>query len=138
MKQIIKVEKEINITTLEVDVTPRWWEDTEIDGFRDTEYGDDIPCHDNGKWKPIIDIEKGVITDWEPGKIARIDYKVDNYGIYTLKDEKGNVIEEKYGCVPRIMCPDGNGHGNYIRMNVNATGTIEDWKPDFSDFFEEE
>lgn len=138
MKTIIKVEKEVNITTLEVNAGVRYWEDSEINGESDTEDGDNIPCKDGDRWKPIIDIDKGIITNWEQGKTASIHYKVCDDGIYTLKDEKGNTIEERNNYVPNIMCPGEDGYGDYIIMNIGSNGEIEDWDPDLSDFFEED
>lgn len=138
MKQIIKVEKEVNITTLEVNAGVLYWEDSSINGVYDTEEGDNIPCKDGDRWKPVIDIDKGIITNWEKGKTASIHYKVCDDGTYTLKDDKGNVIEDRNGYVPNIMRPADEGYGDYIIMNVDENGVIENWEPDLSGFFEEE
>lgn len=137
MKQIIKVEKEVNITTLEVDAGIRWWEDAEVDGVQENADGEYIPCREEDRWKPIIDINKGIITNWELGKTACVHYKVCDEGIYTLKDEEGNIVVERADYVPRIMCPAENGYGDYINMNIDASGVIAEWNPDISDFFEE-
>lgn len=137
MKQIIKVEKEVNITTLEVNIIPVYWDETVVDGDYDTESGDKVPCKEGDRWKPIIDIDKGIITNWKQGKTAGIFYDAFNDSIYTLKDEDGNIVTEKTECVPSIMRPD-RCYREHINMSINASGVIENWNPDLSDFFEEE
>lgn len=64
MKVEIKTTKE----TLLVDAGVRYWEDASVNGIED-EKGL-IPCRDGERWKPIIDIESGVITNWTKGVVA--------------------------------------------------------------------
>lgn len=137
MKTIIKVEKEVNITTLEVNAGVRWWEDAEVDGFQESVEGENIPCKEGDRWKPIIDIDKGVITNWEQGKVANVQYKVCDDGIYTLKDDKGNIITERAGYVPAILCPSGYCCGGYIVIRIDENGAIENWEPNLSGLIED-
>ena len=56
-------------------------------------------------------------------------------GSYYLKDEQGNTvlaIENDY--VPKIMCPKENGYGDYIIMDIDEIGQIQNWKADISSF----
>jgi hypothetical protein len=48
------------------------------------------------------------------------------------------VVYSKDGYVPEIMCPEGNGYGDYIIMKVNENGYIANWDADLSDFEEED
>lgn len=134
MKKVIKVNKEVEIKTLHVVAGARYWEDATVNGVED-EKGDLIPCRDGDYWKPIIDIDNGIITNWTKGTTADIHYKVCDDGNYYLKDAEGNTvlsIIDDY--VPKIMCPGGNGYGDYIIMKVDGEGNIENWVPLIKDF----
>ena len=63
MKIELTVKKEFEVKTLLVEAGVRYWEDATVNGVED-ENGDLIPCRFNGSdlWKPIIDIETGIIT----------------------------------------------------------------------------
>lgn len=138
MKTIIKVEKEVEIKTLEINAKVRHWEDATINGVEDKE-GTLTPCASGAYWKPIIDIDTGVILNWEIGTEANIHLKVCDCGSYYLKDENNNVvvsIEDNY--VPEIACPKENGYGDYIIMDINKDGQISRWKPVINDFFDDE
>jgi hypothetical protein len=141
MKAKIKVSKEVEITTLLVSAGVRYWEDSSVNGVDDTEDGTLIPCKNGDYWEPIIDIETGVITNWPKGTSANIHYKVCDDGTYKLADEKGNVVLEIEGYVPKILDLDGESFGDYIIMDVDVNGKIANWnnKPIIRDFqFEDE
>lgn len=137
MKIFINTRKKVEAKVLSVEAGVRYWEDATVNGTEDTD-GKLIPCRAGDLWKPEIDIDKGVILNWEQGKTAQIHYKVCDSGCYYIKDDAGNLllkIEDNY--VPAIMCPEGNGYGDYIIMNVLADGSIENWVADIGDDFEE-
>jgi len=139
MKATIKVEKEVELKTLHVEAGVRYWEDTEINGEPDTENGDNIPCKEGELWKPIIDLDTGKILNWEQGKKADVHYKVCDAGSYFIKDDEGNTvlsIEQDY--VPSLLCPKEAGYGDYIIMDIDENGFIQNWKPDLSDFENED
>ena len=139
MKVKIKVEKEVEIKTLIVDAGARYWEDSTVDGVEDTD-GDLIPCRDGDRWKPIIDIESGVITNWKQGVKADVHYKVCDDGIYHLADESGEIVVTRDGYVPNILDLDKESFGDYIIMHIDENGKIDNWNnnPSISDFFYEE
>jgi hypothetical protein len=136
MKTKIKIEKEVELKTLIVDAGARYWEDTSVDDVDDTN-GDLIPCREGERWKPIIDIETGVITNWKQGVKANVHYKVCDDGIYHLADEKGDIVLTKDGYVPGILDLDGESYGDYIILEIDETGKINNWNndPDIKDFF---
>ncbi|HYE53683.1 MAG TPA: hypothetical protein VD996_02530 [Chitinophagaceae bacterium] len=137
MKATVKIEKQVEIKTLHVEAHVRYWEDATINGISD-ETGDLTPCKEGHLWKPVIDIDTGIIINWRVGAIADIHFKVCDVGSYFLKDEAGNVvaaIEDDY--VPSILCPEGDGFGDYIIMKVDAGGKIEKWQPLIEDFFKD-
>lgn len=137
MKAIIKVEKEVDIKTLHVQASVRYWEDATVNELADEE-GDRIPCRVSDCWCPIIDIDNGVITNWAKGVMADVHYKVCDAGVYELKDADGAIVATKEGYVPSIMCPEENGYGDYIIMNIDENGKIGKWVPLIEDFFEED
>jgi hypothetical protein len=128
MKIKLKKEAEYDIKTLHVRAGVRYFEDTTVNGQTDDE-GDLIPCRDGSdNWCPIIDIDTGIITNWEQGKGADVHYKICDDGSYTLKNNEGNVITYVDGYVPKCMCPEENGYGDYIIMKIDANGLIAGWK----------
>ena len=138
MKATIKVEKEVDCKTLKVSAGVRYWEDTEVCGVADMS-GDLIPCRQQDRWCPIIDIDTGIIRNWKKGQTAEVHYKVCDDGSYFILDENDNVIvsiEEDY--VPEIMCPKGGGYGDYIIMDINEDGQIMDWEFTLQGFIDDE
>ena len=68
------------------------------------------------------------------GTTADIHYKVCDDGVYTLLDEGGAKIVAKDGYVPDIMCPEGEGYGDYIIMKIDGKGNIANWNPMLGEF----
>lgn len=136
MKAKILKEVEVEITTLEVSAGVRYWEDSTVNGIEDEE-GSLVPCRNGDNWCPIIDIDNGVIINWEKGKTADIHYKVCDDGTYTIKDKNGEEVKKYDGYVPKIMCPAGGGYGDYIIMKIDSEGKINNFVPFINDFFED-
>lgn len=139
MKVTITVKKEVEVKTLHVEAGVRYWGDAEINGEPDTENGNNIPCKEGDTWNPIIDLQTGQILNWEQGKKADVHYKVCDNGSYFLKDAEGNTvlsIEQDY--VPSILCPKEAGYGDYIIMDIDENGFIQDWEADLSHFIDKE
>ena len=136
MKATIKIKKEVEIKYLQVKAGVRYYEDAEINGFEDKD-GTLVPCKIGELWSPLIDIDNGTILNWKPGTIAKIHYKVCDDGEYQLLDNEKNMVKSIEGYVPRIMCPEENGYGDYIIMNIDGNGKIAKWTPIINDFFDE-
>lgn len=127
MKVIITEPKEVNATKLIVSAGVRYWEDSTINGV-DDEAGDLIPCRNGDCWCPEIDIDKGIVINWEKGKTANIHFKVCDMFSCNIVTEDGKIIggiDEDY--VPNIMSPGGSGYGDYIIMKVDDEGLIDGW-----------
>jgi len=139
MKTKIKVEKEVELTTLLVDAGVSYWEDATVNGENDTE-GDLIPCRMGERWMPVINIETGIIANWELGKSAAVHYKICDDGIYYLQDNEGATQLAKEGYVPNILDLYNDSFGDYIKLKINENGQIADWNnnPNIDDFFEED
>ena len=134
MKILDNYKKEIELKYLEVQAYPRYWEDSKINGIHDDEEGTQIPCKKDDMWYLNIEIDTGLITNWEKGKTANIHYKVCDAGYYYIKDINGNDVLEKIGYVPDILSPKEEGFGDYIIMDINEKGYIQDWKINLKGF----
>lgn len=128
MKVTINKPTDYEAAKMEVFAAVRYWEDSEINGIEDTEDGDNIPCKNGENWCPVINIDTGVIENWEKGKIANIHYKVVDRCSFGILDDKGEVIfKQENDYVPLILCPKENGYGDYIIMDISEGGVIQDW-----------
>ena len=138
MKIELTVKKEFEVKTLLVEADVRYWQDATVNGVED-ENGDLIPCRVGDTWKPIIDLETGLITNWEKGKEADIHYKVCDEGEYWLQDENGeNIVKAKGYYVPEFLSIGANGYGDYIIMKVDKDGKINNWRFDSEPFTNED
>ena len=143
MKATIKTKKEVDVRYLKVDAGVSYWEDTDVDGTPDVDM-----CECNGKkaprmpfavkvknkpqsniysdhwrWQPTIDVEKGCIVDWPKGTTAQVHYKVCDDGTYALLDPLKNTIVSVDSYVPGCI----GEWGDYIVMNIDEDGNIEDF-----------
>ena len=138
MKIELTVKKEFEVKTLLVEADVRYWEDATVNGVED-ENGDLMPCKVGDTWKPIIDLETGLITNWEKGKEANIHYKVCDAGEYWLQDENGKkIVKAKGYYVPDFLAIDDSGYGDYIIMKVDKEGKINNWRFDSEPFTNED
>ena len=114
---------------------PRDWEDAIVNGIVD-EDGDLIPFRNGESVEFIIDLENGCIKDWPSGINANIHYKVCDQGEYLILDHNMNALYQyKSSYVPdEYLCHGDNGYGDYIIMNINEDGLIENYsKPTFNE-----
>ena len=135
MKFITREEHEVEVTHLLVQAGVRYWEDSDVNGEKDDEDGTLIPLKKGSCWCPKIDLETGVIEDWPKGTTASIHYKVCDAGCYYLLDAEGNTVaslEQEY--VPKMMCPKSPGYGDYIIMDIDEDGKIDNWTANLDEF----
>lgn len=111
----------------------RYWEDASVNGTADDD-GARIPFRQGDTWAPVIDLDAGRVVDWPEGVTAKVHYKVCDEGVYRLLDADREVICEIDGYVPKIMCPGGEGYGDYVIMSIGPDGAIADWRLDLSEF----
>lgn len=129
----LRTTKQTAVKFLQVDAGVRYWEDATVNGTTD-EDGSLIPFRVGGDWRPLIDLEVGVIVGWPSGTTADIHYKVCDQGRYPLLDADRQEVSRLDGYVPKIMSPGGSGWGDYIIMKIDGAGKIENWRADISDF----
>ena len=128
MKIVLRtiLNKEYELKKIHVKANVRYWEDSEINGIEDVK-GDLIPCREKDNWCPIIDVDSGIIENWIEGKIAKIHYKICDGFMCNFMDENNEFIYFYEGYVPDFMCPNRDGYGDYIIMNVIDNGLIINW-----------
>lgn len=137
MKIEITKKIEVEIKTLQVDAGVRYWEDSYVNGTNDSE-GTLIPFREGDRWRPKIELETGKVINWPAGTTAEIHYKMVDDGKYYLEDEAGNEVASIIDYyVPQILSPGDNGYGDYIIMDIDENGIIQDWNPTFNEFLEE-
>lgn len=161
MKVNLNIKKPLEAKYVKIDAGVRYWQDSLINNVEDIDIDDtyteinarpcmpfsvlikDIPNDDIYKmyyrkgqyrWQPIIDIDLGKIIDWPIGTTACIHYKVCDDGIYTLFDSDMNEIFKADNYVPSFLGRDG--YGDYIIMNVDEHGKIENFSCSITDLRE--
>ncbi len=127
--------QEMEVKYLQADCGVRYWEDAKVNGVEDTD-GTLIPLRFRDRWRPLIDLDTGVIEAWPSGTVAEIHYKVCDDGTYTLLNEKSEKVAEIDGYVPEIMAPGDNdkGFGDYVVMNIDGSGKIANWEVLLNEF----
>lgn len=138
----LRETKSVPVKYLRARCGVRYWEDGQVNGVEDTD-GSRIPCRDGtpndhlggGVWCPLIDLDEGKIVGWPQGTTADVHYKVCDDGEYELLSEDCQIVVHQIeGYVPSIMCPEGDGYGDYVIMKISEDGTIANWKADLSAF----
>ena len=75
---------------LQACVGARYWEDAILNGVEDIDKN--MPCIDGDLWKPLINLETGIIENWIIGNTADIYYKSCDQNSFYLLDENKNII----------------------------------------------
>lgn len=77
--------------------------------------------------KLVINIDRGIIKNWRPGIAMQIHWKVVDEGLYQYYDEDNTLMCEYEGYVPDELGVVDNSYGDYVIMNVDEHGVIEQW-----------
>lgn len=134
MKAKVKIEQELTIASVFIDIAPRYIGDSE-----DDDLPTDFPLLNASKteWRAMVDIDTGKILDWPQGEARDMHVKVCDNGSYSLYDSAGEKVAEIVnGYVPNELIP--GAYGDYIELSINEDGVITNWprSPDISAFFE--
>ncbi len=133
MKVNLKIAQNYDVKYLKCRIGARYWEDSFVNGDEDTE-GKLIPLRDGDDWCPVVDVESGIILDWPVGTTAEIHYKSVDDNDFALLDQNKKEITSIEGYVIKMMSPKENGYGDYVIMDIDENGKIQNWKPSFGDF----
>ena len=132
MKATIKIEKEVEIRTVIIDIAPRYIGDT-----KDDDMPTDFPLLNAEKtaWVASVDIDTGAIAGWPHGDARKMHVKVCDVGIYKLIDSDGSEVAAINGYVPNGVIP--GSYGDYVELEIDENGIITNWPkhPDISGFF---
>jgi len=136
MKAMIKIEKEVDIRTVLIDIAPRYIGDGD-----DCDMPTDFPLLNAQKtaWIAFVDIDTGAIAGWPKGEKRKMFVKVCDAGTYKLLDGEGNVIAERINSyVPNGVVP--GSYGDYVELDIDENGVITNWpkRPDISAFFSDD
>ena len=138
MKTINVIEPE-DVKYVKIDVGPRYWEDSKINGEDDISWDEQkkgampkmpfailVKSGNKNEYRLqlTIDLTELKIIDWPIGVEARVFYKVCDDGTYYLLDENKNILEEKNCYVPEILSYIENGYGDYIDMYIDKNGYL--------------
>lgn len=133
MKATIKVEKEVEIRTVLIDIAPRYIGDSD-----DDDMPSDFPLLNAEKtaWIASVDIDTGAISGWTVGEKRSMYVKVCDAGTYRLIDSEGNEVAARVNdYVPHGVVP--GDYGDYVDLKIDENGIITNWPkhPDISEFF---
>lgn len=124
----------------------RYWEDGDINGRSDNGTIPNMPFASGEQWHITIKLKSGKILGWEEEvktklpdfEIANAYYKVCDECNWMLLDKDMNPLHDEYsGYVPKILDPTDEyyGFGDYIGLNINKEGIIENWPKVTIDLF---
>lgn len=133
MKVTIKVEKEVDIKTVLLQVNPRYIGDGDDDDISPS-----FPGLATGILTLEIDVDTGVVHGWPEGQEHSAYMKVCDAGSYYLKDREGSIvarIDQDYA--PNRLIP--GEYGDYIDLSIGGDGKVAKWpvNPDLSEFFKD-
>ena len=125
--QFVQEVKE-DFHTIELFAGVRYWEDATINGEDALEDGSNVPCKVNDEWRPIIDIDSGVIKNWTQGVTAKVHFKVCDQCMVHIIGNTYRLVRDSY--VPFFLAIDDEGYGDYIIMEIYHNGKIKNWSFD--------
>lgn len=97
--------------------------------IRNTELYSKLQCMNpyEGYWCPIIDVDEGIITNWDINESVYVFLKVCDEFECTIKDVNGEIIGTYEGYVPDFMSIEDYGYGDYIDLVIESNGKIRGW-----------
>jgi len=128
-----KLERAKLAKYLQCEIKTRYWEDSYLNGIPDEKM--EMPCIyktpniEDYSWNIIIDLESGEIINWVKGNKAQIHYKsVDNNNFYLLNQKMKKIGKQTDSYVIDTLCPKEDGDGDYVIMDIDENGYIQDFK----------
>ena len=112
---------------IDVDAYVQYWEDTIVNGVEDID-GTLIPFRVDNHWCPRIRLSDGYVVNWPQGTTAKVHYKVCDAGQYRIHTGIKLIAKWRRYYVPDdFLCHGDTGYGDYIILNINEDGMIENW-----------
>jgi hypothetical protein len=126
MKFTRMVPQETEIAYVKVSVPVR---------YDDEDITYDAPLRSGNTWEATVEVDTGIIKDWPIGRSLFLSMKVCDEGQYSLLDaDFQKIADHQHYYVPHCTVPGSDG--DYIKLEIDASGKILNWKPDgtFSGF----
>lgn len=129
MKVTIKKPVEMEVKLVSVVLPVRYGEE---------DIPKDFPHRKGDVWSALIDIDNGVIIDWEGKEDCRLQMKVCDGGEYTLLGPELYKIATRQDYVPNDLIP--GEYGDYVDLKISKDGVITNWprNPRIDEFFPDE
>ena len=122
------IRENVNVKKLHFRAYVRYWEDGEFYCPNNKTTNCIIPGRDDQYWDCTIDIDSGKILNWIPGVVGDVCFKVcDEFSCEFIDDKSSYIYTIENDYVPDFMCPVEPGYGDYIIMNIDEDGKIENW-----------
>lgn len=135
-------QQEIDLAVAECWIHARYWEDSMVNGVEDDAENPKMPLveeHLGDKaWHIIINLDNGQISNWPKGTTASIHYKSCDENYIDILDDQLGVVKQYEGYVPNFLCPKEKGWADYVIMDIDENGFIQNFDPNLDDIFEEE
>ena len=92
----------------------------------------DIGYRESNYLELLIDLNEGKVLNWQNGFCLKTHYKVCDDGEYVFLDKDMNEVvnitkEYDQYYVPNFLAIEGNGLGDYVYININGNGNIENF-----------
>ena len=84
----------------------------------------DDPC-----FSMKINVDTGEVVGWPKDTAMNIYWKIVDEGLYQYLDKDDNIIFEYDGYVPGELAIEDSGYGDYVILNIDSNGFIENWNP---------
>lgn len=132
MKVKMNPSTEVEISYIRINAYISYWEDAFVNGVEDDYENPSMPCVNPEKyyWQPFINIETGLIENWQKGVTASTNYKVSDEFECEFLDKEKKIVKSYGGYVPEFMYPNKKGFGDYIILNIDEDGYIQNWDKD--------
>ncbi|MBQ5454698.1 MAG: hypothetical protein IIT63_02610 [Prevotella sp.] len=126
------VPKISEIKYIRVRAGVRYWEDTDVNGEEDDDDNPRMPLvqeiDGEKNWVFDIDIKTGKIKDWPKGTTAETHYKTCDDNTISFIGHNGKVLREVDCYVPGFLAIEDSGYGDYIIINIDGDGKINDFR----------
>lgn len=94
-------------------------------------WGNKETVEERQDWCPVIDVNEGKVLDWPENFVLVTHFKVCDQGVYVYSnyDETQQLVSTDFDeyYVPGWLCDWENGYGDYMYIQINGDGTIENW-----------
>ena len=169
MKAMVNIKKEVELNKIIVKAGVRYWNDCKYsenngqiwrDGSKENDtdevsedFRNNLPFVEKGNigygeeyyWNIVIDINSGKVENWPKDFCISTWFKVCDDGLYQILDTDGEVvwdsIKSEYYYVPTFLEIGDEGYGDYIYLDIDGEGNIENWNeegiPEIKEYFKE-